>query len=180
MIYLLNSKISDSHRLWLNVTVKINLKKKEDMLLYQILAYAIHGKIEKIHIWTINLKNQLQHGVESLNYPMDHILCRIFKIVYSIHLQKNHGEKDANSSIRICVNKTENRIAFKIQTRFYHVFLTSETKKLLGSTKSKITKNKNCEHVSNLENTELILVHCNVANNNYWQNSEVLYTFVPK
>ena len=59
MIYLLNSKISDSHRLLLNVTVKINLKKK-DMLLYQILAYALHGKIEKIHIWTINLKNQLQ------------------------------------------------------------------------------------------------------------------------
>ena len=111
---------------------------------------------------------------------MDHILRQIFKIVFSIHFQKNHGEKDVNLSIWICVNKTENRIAFKIETRFYIVFLTSETKKLLGSTKSKITKTKNCENVSNLKNTELILVHCNVANNNYWQNSEVLYTFVPK
>ena len=71
----------------------------------------------------------------------------------------------------------ENRIAFKIELR---IFLTSETKKLLGSTKSKITKNKNCENVSNWENTKLILVHGNVTNNNYWQNSEVLYKFVPK
>ena len=61
----------------------------------------------------------------------------------------------------------EYRIAFKIETRFYLVFLTSKTKKLFGSTKSKVTKNKNCENVSNLENTELILVHCYVANNNY-------------
>ena len=60
-----------------------------------------------------------------------------------------------------------NRIAFKIETRFYFAFLTSKNKKLLRSTKSKINKNKNCENVSNLENTELILVHCNVDNNNY-------------
>ena len=60
-----------------------------------------------------------------------------------------------------------NRIAFKIETRFYLVFLTSENKKLLRSTKSKINKNRNCENVSNLENTELILVHCNVDNNNH-------------
>ena len=43
----------------------------------------------------------------------------------------------------------ENRIAFKIELRLSCIFLTSETKKLLGSTKSKITKNKNCENVSN-------------------------------
>ena len=51
--------------------------------------------------------------------------------------------------------------------------------KLLGSTKSKITKYKNGENVSYLEITELVLIHCNVVNNSYIQNSRVLYTFVP-
>ena len=54
-----------------------------------------------------------------------------------------------------------------------------ETMKLLGSTKSKITKDKHGENVPHLEITEVILVHCNVANNDYQQDAEVLYTFVP-
>ena len=51
--------------------------------------------------------------------------------------------------------------------------------KLLRGTKSKITKNENDENISNLEITEKVLVHCNIANNNYQQNSRVLCTFVP-
>ena len=31
----------------------------------------------------------------------------------------------------------------------------------------------------NLEITEVVLVHCNIANNYYQQDSRVLYTFVP-
>ena len=50
--------------------------------------------------------------------------------------------------------------------------------KLLGSTKSKITKDKNLENVPYLEITEVVLIHCNVVNNSYQQNSRVLYTFV--
>ena len=52
--------------------------------------------------------------------------------------------------------------------------------KLLESTKTKITYDENGENVYNLEITEVVLVHCNIANNNYQQNSRVLYTFVPK
>ena len=51
--------------------------------------------------------------------------------------------------------------------------------KLLGSTESKITKDKNGENVPHLEITEIVLVHCNIANNDYQQDSTVLYTFVP-
>ena len=45
---------------------------------------------------------------------------------------------------------------------------------LLGS-----TKNKNSENVSHLEIAEVVLVHCNIVNNDYKQDSRVLYTFVP-
>ena len=51
--------------------------------------------------------------------------------------------------------------------------------KLLGSTKNKITKDKNGENVPHLEITEVVLVHCNMVNNDYQQASRVLYTFVP-
>ena len=51
--------------------------------------------------------------------------------------------------------------------------------KLLGSTKSKITKNENGETVSRLEITEVVLIHGNIVNNNYQQDSRVFYTFVP-
>ena len=51
--------------------------------------------------------------------------------------------------------------------------------KLLGSTKTKITKDMNGENVPHLEITEVVLIHCNIVNNDYQQDSRVLYTFVP-
>ena len=50
--------------------------------------------------------------------------------------------------------------------------------KLLGSNKNKITKDKNGENVPHTEITEVVLVHCNMVNNDYQQDSRVLYTFV--
>ena len=77
------------------------------------------------------------------------------------------------------VNKIENRITFKIKNGYSREILTPETIKLLGSTANKITKDKNGENVPHLEITEVILVLCNIANNDYQQDSRVLYTFVP-
>ena len=51
--------------------------------------------------------------------------------------------------------------------------------KLLGSTENKIIKDKNGENVPHLEITEVVLVHCNIVNNDDQQDSRVLYTFVP-
>ena len=51
--------------------------------------------------------------------------------------------------------------------------------KSFGITKSKITKVKNGKNVPHLENTEIVLVHCNIVNNNYQQDLRVLNTFVP-
>ena len=51
--------------------------------------------------------------------------------------------------------------------------------KLLGSTENKITKDKNGGNVLPLQITEVVLVHCNIVNNDYQQDSRVLYTIVP-
>ena len=49
--------------------------------------------------------------------------------------------------------------------------------KILGSTENKINKDKNGENVPHLEIKEVVLVHCNIVNNEYQQDSRVLYTF---
>ena len=54
----------------------------------------------------------------------------------------------------------ENRVTFKIKNGYSIELLTPETIKLLGSTKNKITKDKNGENKPNLEITEVALVYC--------------------
>ena len=81
--------------------------------------------------------------------------------------------------MQIYVNEIENGVTFKIKNGYSLELLTTDTTKLLGSTESKITKDKNSENPPNLEITEVFLVHCNIVNNDYQQDSRVLYTFVP-
>ena len=76
------------------------------------------------------------------------------------------------------MNKIEKRITFKIKTGYNLELLTPETMKLLGSTKNKITKDKNSENVPHLEITEVVLVRCNIVNNNYQRDLRLLYKFV--
>ena len=99
------------------------------------------------------------------------------KIILSIFLK--NSESVDNPSIKIYINKIENRVTFKIKNGYYLELLTPRTMKLLGSMESKITKDKNGENVPHLEAVELVLVHCNIINNNYQQDSRILYTFVP-
>ena len=104
--------------------------------------------------------------MKSLNYLVDHILYRIFKITLNISLKK-HVEKTDNSSIETYVNKIETRITFKIKTGYYLELSTPETMKLFGSTKSKTTKDKNGENATQLEITEVVLVYSNIVNDDY-------------
>ena len=82
-------------------------------------------------------------------------------------------------SVQIHVNKIEYRVTFKIKNGYSLQLLTSETMELLGSTANKITKDKNGENVPHLEITEVVLIYCDILNNDYQQDSRELYTFVP-
>ena len=123
----------------------------------------------KISAQTWNDEFELPDGSYSISDIQD----------YFEYILKKHSEDADNPSIKIYVNKIENRVTFKIKKGYYLALLTPETMKLLGSTESKITKDKNGEYVPHLEIVEFALVHCNVVNNNYQQNSRILYTFVP-
>ena len=60
---------------------------------------------------TINLKSQLQHGMINLNYVTGSILSWVYS--------KKHSENIDNLSMKIYVNKIENKIIFKIKTRYH-------------------------------------------------------------
>ena len=109
---------------------------------------------------------------------MDHIPYQIFKIILSILQKKKHNGNIDNTSVRIYINKIENRVTFKIKTGYYLELLTHETMKLLGSTENKIAKDKNGENVPHLRITEVVLVHYNIVNNYYQQDSRVSYASV--
>ena len=98
---------------------------------------------------------------------------------YFEYILKKHGENTDKPPVQIYVNKIENRVKFKIKDGYSLELLTPETLNLVGSTKHKITKNKNSENVPHLEITEVVLVHFNIVDNDYQQDSRVLYTFVP-
>ena len=106
------------------------------------------------------------------------VFCIRYLGLFWVYLRK-HGESVDKPSGQIYVNKIENRVKFKIKNGYSLELLTPETMRLLGSTENKITKDKNSENVPYLEIAEVVLVHCDIVNNDYQHDSRVLYTFVP-
>ena len=162
-----NSRTSEYHVLVL---------KLEKVLHYQILVFTIYGKTKSSY-------NNNKCKISALKWSDKFELPDRSYLTADIqdfeYILKKHHENVDNPSIRIYVNKIENRITFKIKNGYYLEFLKSEIMKLLESTENKITKDKNCENLPHLEITELALVHCNLVNNDYHQDSRILYTFVP-
>ena len=79
-----NSKTSDPHRLLLNLSDKINLKRSGKYVALSNLSIYYTWRNKKSHTKIINLKYQLRHQMKSFNYLMDHILYQIFKTILSI------------------------------------------------------------------------------------------------
>ena len=173
-----NSKRPKIHILILKLINKLDLRiRKTVIALSNLSTYYTWKNIEslnnnnkfKISAPTWNDQFELPDG----SYPVSDIQdC--FE-----HILKKHGEDIDKPSVQTYVNKIENRVTFKIKNRYSLELLISKTMKLLGSTENEITKDKNGENMPHLEITEVVLVHCDIVNNDYQQDSRVLYTFVP-
>ena len=173
-----NSKTREYHVLVLKLTDKLDLRRgQKTVALSNLSIYYTWKNIKssynnnkfKISAPTWNEEFELPDGSYSISDIQD----------YFEYILKKHSESLDNPSVRIYINKTENRITFKIKSGYYLELLTPETMKLLGSTENKIYKDKNGENVPHLEVVELVLVHCNQVNDDYQQDSRILYTFVP-
>ena len=173
-----NSKTSNPHVLKLKFTSKLDLTLGEKVIALSNLSIY--------YIWR-NIKSSYNNNKFKISAPTCSNKFELLDGSYSVsdiqdcfeYILKEHGEDVHKPSVQICVNKIENRVTFEIKNGYSLELLTPKTMKLLGSTKHKITKNKNGENVPHLEITEVVLVHCNIVDNDYQQYSRVLYTFVP-
>ena len=98
---------------------------------------------------------------------------------YFEYIIKKHETIADNPLIQIYVNKIKNRLVFKVKTGYKLELLTEETMQLLGSSKKVIDKTKDGQIVPRLQIVEVVLVHCDLVNNNNQQPSKVLFTFAP-
>ena len=174
-----NSKTSEPHILKLKLTDKLDLRVyKKVIALSNLSNYYTWNNIKssynnnkfKISAPTWNEEFTLPDGSYSISNIQDY---------FEYILKKHEGKINKDNKPSMQINKIENRITFKIKNGCSLEILTKKTMKLLGSTKNKITKDKNGENVPHLEITEVVLVHCNMVNNDYQQDSRILYTFVP-
>ena len=90
---------------------------------------------------------------------------------------KNHETLTIIPPIHVYINMINNTLMFKIKDRYKLELQTPETMKLFDSTKKLIQKTKNGENVSSLEVVEVVLVQCDLVDNQYQQKSKVLHTF---
>ena len=139
-----NSKTFDPHRLLLNLRDKINLKGSD--------KYVALSNLSIYYTWK-NIKKSCKNNKFKISGPTWNEEFELPDGSYSVsdiqdyfeYIIKKHETVTEDPSIMIYVNKTENRITFKIKTGYYLELLTPETMKLLGSTESKINKDKNSE-----------------------------------
>ena len=173
-----NSITSEQNVLVLKLTDKLDLRNGEQVIaLSNLSIYYTWKNIESSYN---NNKFKISAPTWNDEFKLPDGWYSVFDIQnYFEYILKQHKENIDKSSVKIYVNKTENRITFTIKDGYTLELLTSETMKLLASTENKITKNKNGENVPDLEIIQVVLAYCNIVNNDYQYDSRVLYTFVP-
>ena len=173
-----NSKTSEYHVLVLKLTDKLDLRRGQKTVALSNLSIYYTWKNVKSSYNNNKFKISAPTWSEEFGLPDRSYSVSDIQDYFECILKKQSESVD-NPSIRMYINRIENRITFKIKSEYYFELLIPETMKLLESTESKITKDKNGENVPHLEVVELALVHCNLVNNYYQQDSRILFTFVP-
>ena len=168
-----NSKTSKPHVLKLELASKLDLRLSKKVIALSNLSIY--------YTWE-NIKNSYNNNKFKMSAPTWNEEFKLPDGSYSVsdiqyyfkYILEKHTENTDKPSIRVYVNRNENMITFKIKDGYALELLRKETMKLLGSTESKITKDENGENVPHLEIDKVVLVHCNIVNNDYQQDSTVL------
>ena len=172
-----NSKTSQSNIFRYNFTDKLDLKNPNKTI--ALVNLSIY------YTWK-NIKSGYNNNKFKKSAPTWNDTFDVSDGSYSIsalqnyfeYITKKHETITDTSPILIYVNNIINRIVFKIKSRYKLELLSKETMRLLGSKSNIIDADKNSELVPKLENVDLALMHCNLVNNYYQQDSIVLFTFV--
>ena len=173
-----NSKTSELNRFKYDLIDKLDLKNRNKNMALGNLSICYTWKNVKPTYNNNKFKISAPTWNETFDLPDgSYNISEIQGYVeYIIKKPETIGE---NVPILIYANTINNRIVFKIKSRYKLELLSKETMKLLGSTEDIIDADKNSENVPKLENVEVVLVHCYLVSNVYQQHSIVLFTFVP-
>ena len=137
-----NSRVSEYHALVLKLADKLDIRRRQKSVALSNLSIYYTWK---------NIKSSYKNNRFRISAPTWSDEFQLPDRSYSIsniqdyfeYIIKKHSESVHNPSIKISVNKIENRVTFKIKNGYYLELLTPETMKLLGSTESKKIKDKN-------------------------------------
>ena len=172
-----NSKTFQPHVLLLKLTDKLSCLRRDEKII-ALLNLSIYYTSKNIKRSYNNNKFEISAPTWNDKFELPDEWNSVSDIQdYFEDIFKKHGENIDKPSVQIYVNKTENRVTFKIKDGHSLELLTPEKMKLLRSTENKTTKDKNSENVPHLEIAEVVLVHCEIVNNEYQQDSRVLYTY---
>ena len=172
-----NSKANETHRFKLSLADKLNLKDpSKNMALANLSIYYTWKNSKSAYN-----KNKFKTSAPNWNDEFD-LLDGSYSTAdiqdYFEFIIKKHETLTENPPVQIHRNKIKNRKFFKVKKGCKLELLSSETMKLLGSTKKDVDQDKDEEDVPKLQSVEVVLAHCNLVNNNYQQASKVLFTFV--
>ena len=173
-----NSKINEPNKFIYKFTGKLNLKNPTKNMTLANLSICYTRK---------NIKSEYNNNKFKISAPTWNDTFDLPNGSYSIsdiqnyfkYIIKKHETILNTSPILVYINKIKNRIVFKIKSGYKLELLSKETMTLLGSSSNTIDSDKDGELAPKLEVVEVVLVHCNLVNNNYQQASKVLFTSVP-
>ena len=173
-----NSKTNEPNRFKYDLIDKLDFKNpNKNMALANLSIYYTWKNVKSIYK---NNKFKISAPTWNETFDLPDGSYNISEIQdYIEYIIKKHETIGENAPILIYANTINNRIVFKIKSRYKLELLSKETMKLLGSTKDIIDTDKNSENVPRFENVKVVLLHCNLVNNSYQQRSKVLFTFVP-
>ena len=174
-----NGKTNEPHRFRLYFTDKLDLRRNKTIALANLSIYYTWKNIKSKYN---NNKFKISGTIWSETFDLPDGSYEIQDIQdYILKMKNKHEkvEKGEDSPILIYPDIVKNRINFKIKTGYKLELLTKETQKLLGDGPI-IDEDKNSKNVPQLDQVEYVLLHCNIVQNDYLQNSKLLYEFVPE
>ena len=114
-----NSKTSDPHRLLLNLTDKINLRRKDKYIALSNLSICYTwGNIKKAYK-NNKFKISAPTWNEEFELPDGSYSIPDLQNYFEYILKKNMGKRQLIRQKNIYRNRIENRITFKIKTGYY-------------------------------------------------------------
>ena len=162
-----NSNTNEPHKFRLKLADKLNLKDpNRNMALANLSIYYTSKNIKSAYN-NNKFKISAPAWNDELDLPDGSYSVSDIQDFFNILLKRYSRYHPA----QIYKNKIKSRIAFNIKTGYKLELLSPETMKLLGSSKMDVDQYKDGKDVPKLESVQVVLVHCNLVNNNYQQAS---------